>query len=525
MNFFSGVSSEFKYELWGIFLVALGLISMISLLDLSTGAVGLLTAKVLHYAFGIGALVVPLVIIIIGSRYVWMRRGISFSLKFVALVLLFLFFLALYHHWLTPLNQEIYPESLINGGGLSGGLIVFGLRKLFGFYGTFVLLTAAVIGALMVATNWSLGETLIKAKDKADEGLLQAKESLACALEERRRQQDDEIGDEEPIAKSSNAFYNQEREKKVVKDDFLSHDMQKNSFYDREKPLLEENETAPEDVACLSSAKVGEENKESAELQVPLKAENGETILPYRLPPLSMLKKPVRQKSNKTAKEIMENAHILESTLASFHVSAKITHTCQGPAVTRYELEPAAGVKVSKIVNLADDIALKLAAPGVRIEAPIPGKAAIGIEVPNKEVASVPHREVLESDAFQQAKSYLSVALGKDIAGQTIIADLAKMPHLLVAGATGSGKSVCINTLITSILFKAKPEEAKFILIDPKVVELSNYNGIPHLLTPVVTDAKKAASALRWAVREMERRYALFAAASVRDISRYNEIT
>jgi len=187
-------------------------------------------------------------------------------------------------------------------------------------------------------------------------------------------------------------------------------------------------------------------------------------------------------------------------------------------------LQPAPGVKISRIVNLADDIALKLAAPGVRIEAPIPGKAAVGIEVPNREICSVPLREVLESSEFQRSSSRLTVGLGKDITGQPIIADLAKMPHLLVAGATGSGKSVCINTLIVSILFKARPEEVKFLLIDPKVVELSNYNGVPHLLSPVVTDCKKAAAALRWAVQEMERRYILFAAAGVRDIGRYNDL-
>ncbi|MBQ1510384.1 MAG: DNA translocase FtsK, partial [Selenomonadaceae bacterium] len=196
-------------------------------------------------------------------------------------------------------------------------------------------------------------------------------------------------------------------------------------------------------------------------------------------------------------------------------------NACHGPAVTRYELEPAPGVKVSKITNLADDLALSLAAFSVRIE-PIPGKSAIGIEVPNKELEGVQLREVLENEAFSSAKSKLTVGLGMDIGGQAIFADLAKMPHLLVAGATGSGKSVCVNTLITSILFKAKPDEVKFILIDPKMVELSNYNGIPHLMVPVVTDAKKAASVLNWAVQEMEKRYAKFAENTVRNMETYN---
>ncbi|MBR6268021.1 MAG: DNA translocase FtsK [Selenomonadaceae bacterium] len=244
---------------------------------------------------------------------------------------------------------------------------------------------------------------------------------------------------------------------------------------------------------------------------------------PYELPKvINILSKRVKKKNAALEIEIQENAHTLQKTLEDFKVKAKIINACHGPAVTRYELEPAPGVKVSKITNLSDDLALSLAAFSVRIE-PIPGKAAIGIEVPNKELEGVQLREVLEDPAFEEAKSKLTVGLGKDIGGQAIFADLAKMPHLLVAGATGSGKSVCINTLITSILFKAKPDEVKFVLIDPKMVELSGYNGIPHLMVPVVTDAKRAASVLNWAVQEMEKRYAKFAEKVVRNMETYNE--
>ena len=246
------------------------------------------------------------------------------------------------------------------------------------------------------------------------------------------------------------------------------------------------------------------------------------TERPYELPKVEeILASEVKKKNFALEREIAENAQTLAQTLENFKVKAKIINACHGPAVTRYELEPAPGVKVSKITNLADDLALSLAAFSVRIE-PIPGKAAIGIEVPNKELEGIRLREVLEKPAFATAKSKLTVGLGVDIAGQGIFADLAKMPHLLVAGATGSGKSVCINTLITSILFKAKPDEVKFILIDPKMVELSNYNGIPHLMVPVVTDAKKAASVLNWSVQEMEKRYAKFAETGVRDMERFN---
>ena len=202
----------------------------------------------------------------------------------------------------------------------------------------------------------------------------------------------------------------------------------------------------------------------------------------------------------------------------SFGISAKVLQISRGPAITRYELQPAPGIKVSRIVNLSDDIALNLAASGVRIEAPIPGKAAIGVEVPNQDISTVLLREVLESRTFLEHKSKLCFALGKDIAGKSIIADIANMPHLLIAGATGSGKSVCINSLIVSILYKATPDQVKLILIDPKVVELNHFNGIPHLLIPVVTDPKKAAGALNWAVQEMVNRYKLFADKGVKTL-------
>lgn len=243
----------------------------------------------------------------------------------------------------------------------------------------------------------------------------------------------------------------------------------------------------------------------------------------YQLPPVSLLKPGPQHKAG-LSEEVRQNARILQETLQSFNIEAKILNASQGPSVTRYELEPAAGVKVSKIVHLADDLALKLAATDIRIEAPIPGKAAVGIEVPNKKLTGVNLRDVLDTPAFQKASGGVPVCLGKDIAGNPIVADLTKMPHLLVAGSTGSGKSVCINTFIASILFKQRPQDVKLILVDPKVVELSNYNGIPHLLTPVVTDPKKAASVLRWAVREMDDRYKRFAKTRTRDISRYNEL-
>lgn len=244
----------------------------------------------------------------------------------------------------------------------------------------------------------------------------------------------------------------------------------------------------------------------------------------YHVPPVSMLNVTKEPDQQNVTSELQQNGQKLISVLKSFGVSAKIVDISRGPCVTRYELQPAAGVKISKITNLADDIAMNLAASGVRIEAPIPGKAAVGIEVPNKQKSIVRMRDLVESNAFVSAKSFLTVCLGRNIAGEVTVTDLAKMPHLLIAGTTGSGKSVCLNSFIISLLYKSTPEEVRFLMIDPKVVELSIYNGIPQLLVPVVTDPRKAAGALGWAVTEMLKRYKIFAEYNVRDLKAYNAL-
>ena len=243
----------------------------------------------------------------------------------------------------------------------------------------------------------------------------------------------------------------------------------------------------------------------------------------YEFPPIEMLSEGSKVGLKGGKKAVADTASKLQKTLYSFGVSAKVENVSVGPAITRYELKPAEGVRVSKIANLADDIALNLAAETIRIEAPIPGKHAVGIEVPNAENEVVHLRDIIDTVEFENHKSKLAFALGKDVAGKEIVTDIAKMPHVMIAGATGSGKSVCINTLITSIIYKAKPSEVKLVMVDPKVVELSVYNGIPHLLIPVVTDPRKAAGALAWAVQEMENRYATFAAKGVRDLKGYNQ--
>jgi len=303
-------------------------------------------------------------------------------------------------------------------------------------------------------------------------------------------------------ARSSKAL---QQKKNVISDDVANQHKEKLKVTPQKADVKNEKTTAEITLNDSDEKFIPETNKVKA----------------YKLPPISLLQNNTNKK-NITQSELQHNVEQLEQTLNDFAVKGKINAVSVGPAITRYEFQPASGIKVSKIVNLADDIALSLAASGIRIEAPIPGKAAVGIEVPNKSVSTVGLKEVLESKEFTNSQSKLTVALGKDIAGQAVVTDLGKMPHLLIAGSTGSGKSVCMNALIVSILYHATPDEVKFLMVDPKMVELGNYNGIPHLISPVVTDAKKAASALRWAVAEMERRYELFANTGNKDIGRYN---
>ncbi len=309
----------------------------------------------------------------------------------------------------------------------------------------------------------------------------------------------------EPVVKSSKSVKN---DTPVAQDEELDELIQKATAKPKKKTKKEEKQETVNQIE-----------------QEAKKTKSVSSDRPYQLPPIQFLN---RGKSNandpKTKSEIREKADILHDVLGSFNVEAKITDIARGPSVTRYEVQPAAGVKVSRVTSLANDIALNFAADGVRIEAPVPGKPAIGIEVPNETRDTVSLRELLESKEFMESKSKLTFGVGKDIAGNTIIGDIAKMPHMIIAGATGSGKSVCTNSIIMSILYHASPEEVRLILIDPKIVEFRVYDGIPHLLIPVVTDPKKAAGALGWAVQEMLKRYDIFAEHSVRNLEEYNQL-
>ena len=423
-------------------------------------------------------------------------------------------------------------ESNIGGGAL-GTIAAVPLFKLFGKVGTIILsigvsiiLFAVTFGVDIsgIISNW-IQSGVDKRKEKYE---------AKMALKEEREKEDKKL---KTLRENRKAYLEIEDDKQPEEEQIkinlngrtIEEDTKGRKKYKHDKddivPLGMENAKSEPDFIEKNLFKQEEEKKEEKVKEV-LQLEHAISVEDehYEYPPIELLSKGTKKTIKGGAKALTDVATKLQKTLYSFGVQAKVENVSVGPAITRYELKPAEGVRVSKIANLADDIALNLAAETIRIEAPIPGKQAVGIEVPNVEKETVHFRDVVESDDFQDSKSKLSVALGKDVAGNMAIADIAKMPHALIAGATGSGKSVCINTIIASIIYKAKPSEVKLVMVDPKVVELSVYNGIPHLLIPVVTDPKKAAGALAWAVQEMDNRYNVFAQKGVRDLKGYNAL-
>ncbi len=424
------------------------------------------------------------------------------------------------------------------GGGVIGSAVAMPLINLLGTTGAVIL----VIGVAIVLFVFMFGvrpaemiSNFLDALDERKELKKQARVSRRELERQNRMKIEPEkvnINVEEEAPRKETRRERKLREKEEAKRKALELDDQitinlnnDNTPKSNDKPRKYNHDK--DDLSYLGEEKLfkqEEEQKESKTKEV-LQLEHTVTVedKEYKFPPINLLSQGEVKEIKGGKKAVTETASRLQKTLYSFGVSAKVENVSVGPAITRYELKPAEGVRVSKIANLADDIALNLAAESIRIEAPIPGKQAVGIEIPNVENEVVHLRDIISSDAFQGHKSKLAFALGKDVAGKEVVADIAKMPHVLIAGATGSGKSVCINTLIASIIYKAKPSEVKLLMVDPKVVELSVYNGIPHLLIPVVTDPKKAAGALAWAVQEMINRYNLFANKGVRDIKGYNE--
>ena len=411
-----------------------------------------------------------------------------------------------------------------SGGGAAASIITIPLIKLLDKTGTVVL----AIGGLVALTVSMFGIDLANKISEAVEGVKERKETEEKLLDVEDKKEKKETKKEkrlrEKLEKEQAAL-----DVEQLKINLNNEEPPKGKLFniDKEEKLFKKNKKeekqAPEFIED-PLFKTQEKAKEDETKQV-LQLEHTITVEDenYEFPPLTLLKEGDKKAGKGNSRALTETASKLQKTLYNFGVVAKVEHVSVGPAITRYELKPSEGVRVSKIANLADDIALNLAAKTIRIEAPIPGKQAVGIEVPNEESEVVHLRDILDTDTFKNHKSKLAFALGKDVSGEEIVTDIAKMPHVMIAGATGSGKSVCINTLIASIIYKAKPSDVKLIMVDPKIVELSVYNGIPHLMIPVVTDPKKAAGALAWAVQEMENRYTKFAAKGVRDLAGYND--
>ncbi len=424
-----------------------------------------------------------------------------------------------------------------SSGGFVGALMALPLKALVDTAGAYIILLTLALASFVIATgkqpfvklaklvSTMLADRFNKEDDEDESSSEEIKISGVDEPEKERKKRS-------KIEKLSEADKGKNKKKKKEEDEDVSatpspSEFKINLYSDKKDDAAKAKKVEiPEDIKKMAMEESGgiEEGKVDT-TPIEVTEEEIETdYIEYTFPPINLLMKAKAPSGGQDRPEdLRTQAKKLVDTLASFGVEAKVLEVSKGPSVTRFELQPSAGVKVSKIVNLADDIALNLAAFGVRIEAPIPGKAAVGIEIPNKTTSMVPLRDVIDCDEFRKFGSKTAFAMGKDISGQPIVSDISKMPHMLIAGATGSGKSVCINTLITSILYKADPNEVKLILIDPKVVELGVYNGIPHLLIPVVTDPRRAAGALNWAVQEMVKRYSMFATANVRDIKGYNE--
>ena len=516
-----------------------------------SGYIGILLSDFLGGMFGIIKYVLP-----IGSFAVAIKMACKdddgyLSSKIFQYTLLLIFIsviLSVYEIYNGAINIEQNFSEIVKdayqlgennlGGGALGTIAAVPLFKLFGRIGTVILsigvsliLFASTFGIDIsgIISNW-IQKGVDKRKEKYEARLEENDDEVEEKHKEKIKPQKvkegkkayielEEEPKEEQIKINLNGRDIEEEPKgrkkfKHGKDDLVPLGMEKEKTTNNDPDYIENNLFKQEE------EKKEEKVKEVLQLEHAVVVEDEH----YEYPPVELLSKGSKKAIKGGAKALTDVATKLQKTLYSFGVQAKVENVSVGPAITRYELKPAEGVRVSKIANLADDIALNLAAETIRIEAPIPGKQAVGIEVPNKEKEMVSLREVVESEEFENSKSKLSVALGKDVAGQIIIADIAKMPHALIAGATGSGKSVCINTIITSIIYKAKPSEVKLVMVDPKVVELSVYNGIPHLLIPVVTDPKKAAGALAWAVQEMDNRYNVFAQKGVRDLKGYNAL-
>jgi len=503
-----GLKQEQRYEIGGIILMALGALAFLGLFSDATGPVGQFFDRVLHHLLGRAAPAVPTVIVLMGLVYIT-RRGIVRATPRFAGLLLMLALLPVYFHLQIPPGMEFEALSLAEGGGLVGAGLSWALVTGFGIIGRAIILAALSVVAVLLTTSVSISDIASWLTRGGAWGLAMLKRAGSIIY----------TYISEPVEAEADLVIHG-----IVEQPEHTADSGEVSAEEVIESLLpeEKDEETSSSSSTNGKTRLTRNGKQQDETSVIFEQIRLDTTAAYQFPPLSLLKAPTLRGGFRSRQRVRQQSKLLEETLGSFGIEAKVREISQGPAVTRFELEPAPGVKVSRVVNLANDIALSLAATDVRVVAPIPGKALIGIEVPNKHVAAVHIRATLEEPAFQRSGSQLTIALGQEISGSAVITTMDRLVHLLIAGATGSGKSVCINSIICSLLYKAHPDQVKLVLVDPKVVELSQYDGIPHLLAPVITDPKKAAGVLQWLVREMESRYRKFGKAGVRDIDRYN---
>lgn len=522
----------------------------------ATGVFGRWIKSGLVYLFSLGyniflfyLLAIALVLLIPKSRPFAKKLIISLSIIFLSLLIIFDSSTSLMSSFSAHVSQATEAAGELASGGLIGGVFGFLFYRLFGGVGTVIILVIINIINIYTLTSIKRADIIQKTDDtmnKIQDGIENSVEKIKIKRQEMRNKKilssDDIFNDEDDIK-----TINSESDTNTVTntndinlegfdDDFIdikindSSNTKNTEAVDKTEDDLKAKENPKTDkkpkiikkeIEKTQKTEETEDNNEEIDIE---KEIHKEDIVHYEFPSLDLLKEVEVTNTSSKGKEIKDNIKIIQDTLNNFGVDAKVIGVNSGPTITSYEISLAAGVKVSKILSLSDNLALALATTDIRILAPIPGKSAVGIEVPNKNKDTLLLKEILDSDEFRNLKSKLPLALGKDVTGNTIISSIANMPHLLIAGATGSGKSVCINTIIMSILYKARPDEVKLIMIDPKVVELNVYNNIPHLLIPVVTNAKKAQFSLNWAVQEMEKRYQLFAKNNVKDMQSYNEL-
>ena len=545
---------EKKGDVKAVLYVAIGILLAFSTYTDLAGILSAISRKTMYSIFGVIVYLIPVYLIYFGIDTIRSKGTIKYSRRFfsvtVLAIVVWLFCSTMSIQFVSgsAYNNQGFLETikkmnLSNNYSLHGGflgiLITYPLSKLIGYIGSYILYSTLFLIGMILLMDITLYDIYVKMRKIIVEfiGINFSRREVEKKNVKKKREKNinnDTIEVIVPDEKSEKDEFIKGINDKIQILDFMKNselqdvnplqnfNLDNTEVYDRNSMIDSEITSSKK-----NSKKLSYEDKEvvSKEIEHSIN-EVVETVKKdYLFPSMDLLNINSKLKlKNEDKKDLIENANKLEETLSNFGVEAKVVQVTKGPSVTRFELQPSPGVKVSKIVNLQDDIALGLAANGVRMEAPIPGKAAIGIEVPNKKQSPVFLREVLDSKEFTNTNKNLAFALGKDITGKCIVGDLSKMPHMLIAGATGSGKSVCINSLIISLLYKYSPEQVKLLMVDPKVVELSVYNGIPHLLIPVVTDPKKAAGALNWAVNEMNKRYNLFSQMKVKNIESYNKL-